>query len=347
MWFRNYFGLDEKDWKLLRWNEASGMLESPSGAQWSVGSFEVLSVHELHRRIGPLAEGHRLKFGHIVGDVRTLHRDPDNWGSVFQAASQFNCLEMTSPSVTPSAGISIYENDPTQGPACAMSCPAAIVFRNYFYNGGQLEKQLDMLDDLGEIVDNPNKSYWRMVNGYCLPTSPGSIRALSDELQNADLWNRAYNSLKVGIHWSTEVNARGGLYELPGASIRAPIESELPLVCQVFCSGLPVAYSRGTSAADFEVFARLVLQASFDATLAAAGILALKRCCRVKVFLTMLGGGVFGNKARWIVDALTQSLFLHRQAPLDVFLVHYGSICSDYLQVRYDNPAIDSSESNY
>ena len=48
---------------------------------------------------------------------------------MFQVASQFNVLEMVSPDVGPEAGVTGYQHDKTQGPACAMSCPAATVFR--------------------------------------------------------------------------------------------------------------------------------------------------------------------------------------------------------------------------
>lgn len=76
-------------------------------------------------------------------------------GSVFQVASQFNCLEMVGPGERPEDGITQYFLDKTQGPgssascihafyaasiadfahrktACAMACPAATLFRNYF-----------------------------------------------------------------------------------------------------------------------------------------------------------------------------------------------------------------------
>ena len=37
-----------------------------------------------------------VTIANIVGNVVHLHNDPDNAGAVFQAASQFNCLEMVS-----------------------------------------------------------------------------------------------------------------------------------------------------------------------------------------------------------------------------------------------------------
>ena len=57
-----------------------------------------------------------------VGDVRQLHVDSANANVLFQVASQFKLLEMTGLSVMPELGVSSYENDPTQGPACAIAC---------------------------------------------------------------------------------------------------------------------------------------------------------------------------------------------------------------------------------
>ena len=52
-------------------------------------------------------------------------------------ASQFNALEMVNYSVTPDEGITCYQHDNTQGPICALCCPAATVYRNYFCQGGR------------------------------------------------------------------------------------------------------------------------------------------------------------------------------------------------------------------
>ena len=37
----------------------------------------------------------RFKVGIATGDVRQMHRLPENAGALFQVASQFNLLEMT------------------------------------------------------------------------------------------------------------------------------------------------------------------------------------------------------------------------------------------------------------
>jgi hypothetical protein len=66
-------------------------------------------------------------FEDVHGDISLFIRNKALEGSLFQVASQFNVLEMVSPDVGPEAGVTIYENDHTQGPACAIACPAGTV----------------------------------------------------------------------------------------------------------------------------------------------------------------------------------------------------------------------------
>jgi hypothetical protein len=52
--------------------------------------------------------------------------------ALFQVASQFNALEMVAPNITPEDGVTRYQHDRTQGPACAIAAGAATIYRNYF-----------------------------------------------------------------------------------------------------------------------------------------------------------------------------------------------------------------------
>jgi hypothetical protein len=61
----------------------------------------------------------------VTGDVRQMHQSPENAGALFQVASQFNLLEMTSHDVTPERGVIRYQHDRTQRPACAIAAGAA------------------------------------------------------------------------------------------------------------------------------------------------------------------------------------------------------------------------------
>jgi len=129
---------------------------------------------------------------------------------------------------------------------------------------------------------------------------------------NGELAETARQHLQVGIHWDTEV--LGGAHR----------------VCQVFCSALPVAFAkRTTSVSDFEPLAVPLLRSAYEATLAAASVLAVQRDRRVRVFLTLVGGGVLGNRRKWILDAIEAALVMHRDEPLDVVLVHPSKIPED------------------
>ncbi len=115
----------------------------------------------------------------VTGDVRHMHQSPENAGALFQVASQFNLLEMIRPGVTPEEGVTRYQHDGTQGPACAIAAGAATIYRNYFApvgggHGQTKERQFDGLADLGDCLfaalKLPVASLWRMQNGYALCT---------------------------------------------------------------------------------------------------------------------------------------------------------------------------------
>ena len=108
----------------------------------------------------------------------------------------------------------------TKGPACALAAPAALVFRQFFVGGcGQKgDGQLDLLHDVGAVLGNctdlTTTRFWRVQNGYCLPTtgssaqSPGSMAQVAALLErDAALAERARAALRLGVHWSTEVHA--------------------------------------------------------------------------------------------------------------------------------------------
>lgn len=71
-------------------------------------------------------------------------------------------------------------------------------------------------------------------------------------------------------------------------------------------------------------FARLVLEAAYEATVCAA-ILNLRRNGSNRLFLTLLGGGAFGNEPEWIRHSMQRALERYRGYGLDVFIVSYNS----------------------
>ena len=101
------------------------------------------------------------------------------------------------------------------------------------------------------------------------------------------------------------------------------------VVCHVLGSACAVAYNPGTSADEWKPFARLVLDASYEACVLAAlenrdrhdGMAGSK-----KLFLTLLGGDAFGNPQPWILSAIRRALGQFQGEDLDVFLVCYDGV---------------------
>jgi hypothetical protein len=157
-----------------------------------------------------------------------------------------------------------------------------------------------------------------MQNGYAVATQPG-LDAIAQHIGtlSADEIDVLRGKLRVGIHRDVEVT------EAPGP--------DRPLVSQCFCSALPVAYS-GVPVAHWEPFALLVLEAAYEATMWAA-VLNAQRGASNLVFLTLLGGGAFGNRSSWIYAAMRRALELTRLFSLDVRLVSYGSPPKEMLAV--------------
>ncbi len=52
-----------------------------------------------------------------------------------------------------------------------------------------------------------------------------------------------------------------------------------------------------------------------------------------RVFLTLLGGGAFGNKTEWIIAAIRRALCLYQNVALDVQIVSYGSSKAEVRQL--------------
>ena len=104
-----------------------------------------------------------------------------------------------------------------------------------------------------------------------------------------------------------------------------PHEGATPLlVSQVYGSALPVAYS-AHSPEQWELFARLVLEASYEATFSAA-VLNQQQNGSNKLYLTLLGGRAFGNPTDWILHAIRRAMGRFRHAGLEVAMVSRGRL---------------------
>jgi hypothetical protein len=314
----------------------------------------------------------KLQLSTVSGDVTKLLSHKPARLSTFQAASQFNCLEMVAPSVTPEHGITGYASDKTQGPACSVSAGPATAFRNYFLQmpdgsmgqteSNQVENAGDLLAALGNNRNNAGAGsgdagaaagdapgslsvcggsvggdggkFMSVCNGYTL-ASDAQLRALNDAaigpLGDASLLSESHPGrrddlkclLRVGAQTDTVVTSscwgtKPALTPDSGPSAHT--------VTQVFGSAPAVTYS-GNMRSAWKPFASLVLEASYESTLLIGLEAMLRHNCTEgsnTVYLTLLGGGVFGNEIEWIAAAIEDACKSCADEPLDVKIVCYG-----------------------
>jgi hypothetical protein len=175
--------------------------------------------------------------------------------------------------VTPEQGVTRYQNDRTQGPACAIAAGAATIYGNYFMplhdgEGQTTKRPLDCLAAVGGALAVAMKQQvehlWTMQNGYALCSADGlkNIGIYLDKLDDSEV-DTLRGLLQIGIHWDVEVTDAAA--------------HSRQLVSQAFCSALPIAYC-GYQLRVWKSFAQLVLDAAYEATVLAAVLNAPERC---------------------------------------------------------------------
>jgi hypothetical protein len=266
-WFERLMGFREDDYESTQRRvriEGDELVSTVNDRRYGCGHLSIPTLAELRSRVTlPVAQ--RSTVSALVGDARALHADAEFAGALFQVASQFNLLEMTDYRVHPEDGVTRYAHDHTQGPACAIAAGAATIYRNYCVplNGGTgqtSDRQLDALAPLGNALSSelrqPVSALWKMRNGYALCTETG-LGSVTELLRSASKEALATlrGQLAIGIHRDVEVTD--------------VTKGPRRIVSQAFCSALPIAYSPIPGSA-WEPFARLVLEAAYEATLLAA-----------------------------------------------------------------------------
>jgi hypothetical protein len=268
----------------------------------------------------------------VVNDLEDLYvKFPD---SVFQVASQFNCLEFATPYSVPEDGISDYEYDRTQGPASALICLPATVYRNFFvpmpsntddddattmgqYDVviGQTEKnQINNLAKVEKILNNADDDYFTVENGYVDSTTPQLSRLTKRLIDEPELAQQLEDAVCVGIQTDAD-------------SVIDP-DKPVSVAAQVFCSALSCGYSSVDAIDDWKPLAMIVLKAAYKCTL----MHAINNSKAKRVFLTFLGGGAFKNKMDWIVEAMCEAILkmnmkVNQEKPRpDIIICHYREI---------------------
>lgn len=266
-----------------------------AGQRYQAGRFEVLRLCELASRAqaARARAGRRLRRrrlwvfdGASPGtDIGALQATAAP-GSMFQVASQFNCLEAPGAFVVP---VRNYLTDPTQGPRASISAFPATLLRHYAApaeSGRRFAQKSDgeQLDLLADVCD-PGVA--AVKNGYLRSVDIADAPAFAHALE------ARFESIAVGVHDGAEVVLG---YDWLGGVEGAPHRT----ISQVFTS--TVAGGMYGDAGEGEVgltICRQLLRAAYLGTMLAAAALGKRR-----VALTMIGGGVFGNPLPLIWESI-------------------------------------------
>lgn len=254
---------------------------------YSAGRFRTLSVSELRRMASARPERGPSRFSILLGadpltDIGALQAFDDG-GSLFQAASQFNCLEAPGPRVT---AVANYLYDPTQGPRASIGAWPATLLRHYRAPDGQGGHfvQTDQAQ-LNLLAAACAPGVGQVQSGYLSAATVAKPRAFAQRLE------AHFEQLQVGLHEDAEV--------VFGANWDGWVPTPGPHIAQVFTSTLAAGgYGEPVRPGGvWEDIARSCLRAAYLGTLLAA-----RAVGRERVVLTLIGGGVFGNPHSLILE---------------------------------------------
>lgn len=316
-WFEKITGFKETNYADTQkniWQENGKLFSKYCDKPLLAGKFSLQSLGALQNKVNFSAHKKtKISIKEIVSDVQELHQKKSSNNAVFQVASQFNALEMLGPNLTPENGVTIYKDDSTQGPSCAIAAGAGTILRNYLIKvGDQIgqtkNKQINMLSDLERAWFKNGKPLWHLRNGY-LFCSKSQLIEIHNLLSNLSLqeYEDQKKLVNIGIQSNTKVT----------------FNNSSNMVTQVFCSAVPIAYNSSEIKTEYwQKFAEFILEAMYEATVLSA-IKNHQINQNNKLFLTLIGGGVFGNPQPWILNSIYEILQKYRSYPLEIYIVSF------------------------
>ncbi len=298
-WFEKLVGFPENNNLYTNFSYDNGVLHSHiNNKSFQTGILSTPTIKELESEY---IDNSLINFKSIQSDIKVLIADKNNEFATFQVASQFNLLEMIRPTTIPEDGVSIYQFDNTQGPISSICTGASTIYRNYFIelNGKIGQSKYNQINCL-DLVQNYLKDIsLNMQNGYCFISQEDLIKVDKLILTNKEDIKQL---IKVGLLQNAEVT----------------IDNCSHLINQVFCSAFPISYST-VEAKYWREFAKLILETTYELTFLAA----INNPKSNKVYLTLVGGGAFGNSLAWIFEAIKYNLEKYKNTGLEVILVTY------------------------
>lgn len=231
-------------------------------------------------------------------DIAVLQFDPKNAGCLFQIASNFHGLEQTSPHSSPEDTMLVdYVNDRTQGPRAVVRTMADLIFRRYLlpisssrtvgYTDDVLFRGQWPLNMLTEVAATHGV---RITAGGWIDTEHAlPLVTLRDKMQAASKITAILVENALVTHNSHDVYMGYNNHRIHHL--------------------LTAAYDLTFKPGSEKGWADAALIAAYANTIKAA----LDYNVR-KVFLTLVGGGVFGNSPKMIYTAMVVVLNTYRKS---------------------------------
>ena len=281
--------------RAIRFDAGGAATVTAAGRAYQGGRFEVLRLCELRSRAlatraragRPTAQRRLWIFDGTspATDIGALQATAPP-GSLFQVASQFNCLEAPGAFVTP---VAEYLHDPTQGPRASVSTFPATLVRHYAapgLDGARFVQCTDgrQLDLLADVCD-PGVAAVR--NGYLRSADVLQPAAFARALEDR------FEAIAIGVHDGAEVVLGA---DWTGGVPAAPHRTIAQVFTSTIAGGMYGSLDQDTSGV---VIYRQLQRAAYLGTLLAAAALGKRR-----VVLTLIGGGVFANPISAIWDAI-------------------------------------------
>jgi len=306
------------------------IIRSFNGQEYQAGFFTDPTIITLQEQAAKLPKIGGGRFNLIIGtetnllspyrnsvDIGALQADPKNVDAVFQVASNFSALEPIGIDHNPERGITGYINDYTQGPFASISAAPGLFYRMYgiFFDSAKEPREWRQTADhqielLGGGAHYPwLKKIFPITNGYInYADNPDSL--------NLPFTQKDKDEIRIGYHRDMQV-----LYGFTENDTQHDITDKNQIINQVFTAAVDFGYLNAGYKKNPVVVqrAKALIDAAYKGTLLAA-ITNKKK----KVFLTLIGGGVFQNNISWIAESIAKNENLIKQHGLEVTLIVYS-----------------------
>ena len=265
-----------------------------------------------------VGHGYRTKQYNLI-DALSSQSIPENDGASYVAASNFNCLEFVGARQTASDGVTNYVYDFTQGPYLALGCPQSAVYRNYFYEHpdgtiGQINKEIELL----------GKTPITVQHGHALISKEDAKKLVESKF---DFHNP--DNFYVGVHKNCQV-----LLTQQGNSF-ARSQDNL-LATHIYMAALNYA-NHTQPCEESMMIGKCILESEYKSAILAAWENSFEmekqgRKGARKLYLTLVGGGVFDNPISMICEAIVSSEKEIIDSGLEVTIVFYKDSLSSKVE---------------